>query len=51
MFKANKSTNLYSLPIIASSFGVGVDAAIKLAIVTIKVTVLTISIIIVISVS
>jgi hypothetical protein len=37
MFKASKSTNLYNLPIHASSFGVGVEAATIEAIVTIAV--------------
>jgi len=38
MFRANKSINLYNFPIHTSSFGVGVEAAIKLATVTIIVT-------------
>ena len=46
MFKASKSTSLYSFPIQISSFGVGVIAAIMLAIVTIKVTLFIIVIIV-----
>tara|TARA_R110000737_G_scaffold296995_1_gene303637 strand:+ start:302 stop:520 length:219 start_codon:yes stop_codon:yes gene_type:complete len=42
MLRARRSTSLYNLPIQTSSFGVGVDAAIRLATVTIIVRMLII---------
>jgi hypothetical protein len=46
IFNASKSISLYSLPIHTSSFGVGVEAAIRLAAVTIIVTTLIVVIIV-----